>query len=615
MAIMFNEKGDVFTLRPISDEWQPFNVQLRDVVNVWASRTDLLTYAGPDAGRGIAPALYSHTNKEIDLNTDVAFGKGVSPELIKDFRNRTVQFQWIRAAGLALHESMHAQYTTADWSAVHGGIVKAYGKQAKDVWNAFQNLEESRIEKRGVEKFPENRAFLRGSALYLVDLPKVDDEGVKIDYAAAPNIADLVFILSALGMARVDAGVLDRKDVKEISKLISEVIPPATRKTLRRIWREFHELDDWHPDDLKRMVELSKEWVDLLQTARDQNPAPKSGPDEDAYREFLKRFLKAFMEDQSSTGQAAQTEAGEQERTEISLEKLKHKQEESTRHEANKTIADEIFPKSLFDSGRGTTYHNTRSVVVEERSPSLDERKMAVTIAKAFEKAKYRDRIITTQTTARPPGRLNTSLAMQGRAIKAAGGHSTVEPWKSATRKHVEDPSLRLGIMGDISGSMSSTMPAMAVATWVMQEAAYRIQGKVASVYFGGTVFSVLKPGEHQDKVTTFSAPDSSHAFDKAFRALDGALNLLDGEGARLLIINSDGNYGQDELKAVIKWLKLCKAKGVAVVWLGLRHGDNEELCTKTGATYVPVNGGSVLAAAEAIGKACTQALTGASRG
>jgi hypothetical protein len=122
--------------------------------------------------------------------------------------------------------------------------------------------------------------------------------------------------------------------------------------------------------------------------------------------------------------------------------------------------------------------------------------------------------------------------------------------------------------MVDISGSMSSAMQPMAATAWVMSEAVRRVQGKAAMVYYGQDVFPTLKPGQHLTEVNVYSAPDGTEKFNKAFKALDGALNLLHGRGARLLVVVSDGCYTEDELAKAEHWMRRCHETGVAVLWL-----------------------------------------------
>jgi formylmethanofuran:tetrahydromethanopterin formyltransferase len=87
-------------------------------------------------------------------------------------------------------------------------------------------------------------------------------------------------------------------------------------------------------------------------------------------------------------------------------------------------------------------------------------------------------------------------------------------------------------------------------------------------VYYGSGVFPTLKPGQHLPEVNVYTAPDGTEKFDKAFKALDGSLNLLNGTGARLLVVVSDGCYTPDEIENAKKWVRECEKSGVAIMWL-----------------------------------------------
>ena len=186
------------------------------------------------------------------------------------------------------------------------------------------------------------------------------------------------------------------------------------------------------------------------------------------------------------------------------------------------------------------------------------------------------------------------------------------EPWNRIQRKHTEDPNLTIGVMVDISGSMSSAMEPLASAAWILSEATRRVQGKVAMVYYGSAVFPTLKAGQHLTDVNVYTAPDGTERFDEAFKALDGSLDLLHGSGARMLVVVSDGEYTGDEQIATRKWLDRCDKAGVGVLWLDAGHygGSAERRYGKNNVAQFVELGRSVTDAANEIGKAATKALT-----
>jgi hypothetical protein len=110
-------------------------------------------------------------------------------------------------------------------------------------------------------------------------------------------------------------------------------------------------------------------------------------------------------------------------------------------------------------------------------------------------------------------------------------------------------------------------------------------------------------------EVKVYTAPDGTEKFDEAFRAVDGALNLLHGGGARLLVIVSDGVYTSEQSAKAKRWMRRCAEEGVAVVWLPFDHGV---MAKDIGGEHSVVLGGafSPTDAAQKIGQACADAIT-----
>lgn len=224
---------------------------------------------------------------------------------------------------------------------------------------------------------------------------------------------------------------------------------------------------------------------------------------------------------------------------------------------------------------------DTRSYKALSRDATTQERAAAVKIAQMLEKAKYRDRDETKINSIVPPGRLRTGALVQAAALKSKGAMAQTEPWRRKVRKHTDDPVLTIGVMVDISGSMGDAMEPMATTAWVMSEAVRRIQGRAAMVYFGQDVFPTLKPGQHLTQVDVYTAPDGTEKFNKAFKALDGSMNLLHGSGARLLVIVSDGCYPAVERAAANRWVTECSRNGVGVLWLTFDDGSDAKVLTR----------------------------------
>lgn len=624
MPSHFGENPNSSARRRVAPEWLKLTSQVGDQANIWSERGNLVAYIGKDGGQGIAPALFDPERSEIEVNTEFAFGEFVKPEDINDFTYRDTHFEWPKAAGLVMHEAMHARHTPS--------FKKAYDDlKAMDAppraFEYFKLLEESRIEANGVEHYPKDKAFLRASALTLVNM---DSEELK--KSAETHPVEFAINSATLALARVDAGVLRRGDVTRIQEQVNKHIALKHRKKMRKLWREFQLLSP--ADKYARMLDIAIEYANIVKEVRTDNDLEEepqqsgqgSGSGDgsggsgegreltEEEKEALGDILEALGDSLIDAETGSYREAQDQKRGEEREREVAARKRAEREQKENQDASKKVFQKDEDGNPRSVnsqiTDGLTHSRLTKKRPPTIEERATANKISKALERAKYRDRIETEIRTQNPPGKLKTGAAMQGRAIEVNGGLNNADPWEKTYRRHVEDPNLTLGIMCDISGSMDGTMAPMASAVWIMNEAGRRIRATTAAVYYGGAVFPVLHPGQVLKEVNQYSASDSTEEFDLAFKAMDGALNLLNGNGARLLIICSDGNYRGDIIPKCKKWLQRCRQQGVAVVWLGLSSGRAKEMCEESGAHYVELFDGDIVGAANVIGKACEQALT-----
>lgn len=529
-------------------EWLKLGGQIANVTNKLSGREDIIVYCGPGAGEG-APACFKPTIAEMEINIEVCFGETAEPRFIKPLDKRRNQFDYPVPMGAVTHEAAHAEWST--WSLEEHAKHKDYFE--RELVTLF---EESRVERLAVDKHPKNRSFLRACALTIV-MGDVDPD--KTEASGSFALAGLIL----LTLARVDAGVLEKEDVEKVAEKAEEVFGKDLMKELRKVWRraQAHVIHDkWVP-----LLDLAKEFLKLMKDAGfDPYEEAKRAGGGSAGAEALKELMGAMGEMAEET----EIKAGEEgtstmiaERREEEAAERKAKAEEKKEHEKT---AEKVFQKHSGPAG----VYGTSSELDIERDPKPAERAAANTVGAMLEKAKYHDRVVTVGRAPMPPGKLNTAAAMQGDADRARGAMTTAEPWKVKRRHHTQDPTLKVGIMVDISGSMGSAMEPMGVTAWVFSEAVRRIQGEAAMIYYGGAVFPVLRKGQALDKVRIYSAPDGTEEFDDAFIALDGELNLLHGSGARLLVIVSDCQYRPDQEPLLRKWLNRCSEAGVGVIIL-----------------------------------------------
>ncbi len=88
-----------------------------------------------------------------------------------------------------------------------------------------------------------------------------------------------------------------------------------------------------------------------------------------------------------------------------------------------------------------------------------------------MDKAKYRERSTTEYYSNEPTGRIRVRKASQNKALEDRGVMGTNPAWRKKARKHTDDPTLKLGIMVDVSGSMMNAMQAMGQTAWILSEA------------------------------------------------------------------------------------------------------------------------------------------------
>lgn len=576
-------------------KWLAVGKQIGEMANEWAVRNDLIAYVGPGAG-GPAPACFIPASAEIEVNVDVAFGYGVEPADIA-INTRDGRYEFPRATGAIMHEAFHARFSR--WS-----MEKAREALTGEEFSALVLLEEARIEEQGIRVMPKARPFLRACALDLVIADARESFGSESSTNGAANLVGLVY-------SRVDAGILPLHDVMEVTDLLDDFLGLDVVNALREIATKARE-HSVH-GDATDLYPLAREWAALVrEVAEDkgEDASPEKGDGEgeggsgSEMSEALQDMMDALEDAAEGSAIGANDALDDAEQAERYEDVVSERAEQAREIRDNKGVANKVFGKgsSVIDFGK------SHSELALTRSPKPEERAAAIQVATMLEKAKYRERDVVEVSTAIPAGRLHARAMVQGAALKSRGIMTQVEPWRKKVRKSTDEPTLTVGVLVDISGSMGDAMNPMATTAYVMGEASKRVQGKCAMVYYGNDVFPTLRPGERPDEVRVYTAPDGTEKFDSAFRALDGTLDLLHGQGARLLVIVSDGAYTTDETASAKKWMRRCGEEGVAVVWLPFDRGDD--------AARIAGDHGTVLAgkfspteAATKIGKACADAL------
>lgn len=589
------------------DEWLSVGASIGRLVNDWSYRSDLVVNLGEETSNK-APALFNPKSAEVEVSIP-AFA-GATPEEVGDLTKRVQQLEHPVVSGAVFHEACHARYSR--WS-----LEQAHKDLNDKEFGAIMLLEEGRIESWGVRTSPTNQVLLYSCAMKIV-LADLESYLPTLDTVAG------CARLAGLSLARVSAGVLNEDDVEPVRVAIEPVLSADTLAKLVSVWERFQAHAD-HEVAEGNLYDLAKEWVSIIEERQEEvGEEVGSGMGESSegessegegsggeLSEVAKKIIEALTEASENAEISVREAVNEAQIQQEWADEVESKNDKAKENAENKSIAKEVF-----QSGAGTgeaPKSASRSRLIETRKPTAEERASAVKIARLLEKAKYRNRSEVVINSPVPGGKLRTRSVIQAQALKSKGINQQVDVWRRTKRKHTDQPDFKVGMMVDISGSMGSAMLPMATTAWALSEAVRRIQGTAAMVYFGEDVFPTLKPGQSLREVQVYSAPDNTERFTKGFKALDGAMNLTNGTGARLLVVVSDGYYQYEERQNAVNLINKASANGVAVLWIQMNTGMNvaENYLAQTPAKVVTIDTKQPATEwAEIIGKAGADVLT-----
>jgi hypothetical protein len=203
------------------------------------------------------------------------------------------------------------------------------------------------------------------------------------------------------------------------------------------------------------------------------------------------------------------------------------------------------------------------------RPPTGEERRAAVQLAKELEMVTYPSRQKIKVATQIPPGTVVMGQAMLYTQQRLTNAELTAKPFRTLHRERTIKTPLIVGGICDISGSMSGAQEPLGVSRWILSEAIHRVGGTMAVALMGNTGYPIQAPHERVKSVEVYHANGPHEDFPHAFRLIDGALDIIDSPGARLLVIITDGNFVMTgAVEYAEKMMDLCRKSGVAVIWL-----------------------------------------------
>jgi VWA domain containing CoxE-like protein len=422
---------------------------------------------------------------------------------VADPRRAAHKRQVPTAYGLLVHEAGHAAHSR--WLPVPPGTPPI-------VADAALLLEESRAESHQRARRRGDRRWLRHTVTTLL----TGDEAPVDDPWHAGQVAGLL-------LARVDARIITAKDVRTARAAVLGILGRQCLAALRDIWRAAHTTAD---TDTDTMIELGWRWCRTL------------GIDPTTHPDVPVADLGVFA------GQLA-----------AALADLLAADQGITASE----YLDRDLNRQL--SGRYAT-----PPAWPRRDSTTVEQDAARKLAARLRRARTDNPEPARQPSVLPPGRLRTRVAITADAQRAAGAIPTAAPWQRRAELPPDKPTLHLGILVDLSGSMSEYATALSSAGWMLAHAAHRNQAVVATIGFSDDVTVLVPPRQRPQHVLQMQAGGGTSAFVEAVKLANRLLELRNRRRQRLLAVVSDGWV--DNPDATQKLLSTLHRSGCGVLWL-----------------------------------------------
>ncbi|MEU4077682.1 VWA domain-containing protein [Streptomyces venezuelae] len=549
----------------LADAREALARRLGSIINTLADRDDVLLTMVWDGAPTADAAWFDPRLIKVTVNGAVALKDGVHPDHV-DPLSISGRLRHPVIVGMSAHEAAHARSTRwGEWDTSAG----------RAVIRAAVLLEEPRIEARHLQERPQDRVFLRACASNIV-LPAQDSASSLYDRWRAAAGAALI-------LGRVDAGVLTETEVQPVSTAVEDVLGPADLAALRALWQEVLTLDD---GDQHGLLDVARRWVEVVGADDDADlpgvgcasgePHAGSTADDSDGSDMIGAAVAAVAVAASVQAQISTGALPDPEQERRAEEEAARRQQER-RAEASAQQAAQQAARRVFTPAPAPSSHRARprSPVSGHRAPTPVERAAARRLGAALAKAQFREPARVRVASALPPGRLSGRDAMLGAAQRGLGMPVTVRPFRSRKRTLSPEPPVAVGVAVDVSASMRAYTSIIASTAWMFAHGTREVAGKAATVAFGTAVTPIVSPGQPPSQVTEFHANDNNHRFTEATNALDGALGLARRDGARVLVIVSDGHWEPEERRGGERLVRRLIRAGVHVLWFCLDPGSN----------------------------------------
>jgi Mg-chelatase subunit ChlD len=234
------------------------------------------------------------------------------------------------------------------------------------------------------------------------------------------------------------------------------------------------------------------------------------------------------------------------------------------------------------------------------RDPTSEEVAAARQLGRRLQHARTRHREPASTPSPVPPGRLRTRQAITADAQIAAGMIATAQQWHRRTTQPPIKPTLHLGVLVDISGSMHPYATRLASAGWILANGARRSDAITTTIAFADTATLLVPPRQRPHQVLQMRAGGGTSGFCDAVKLADQLLDLRRRTSLRMLAVVSDGDL--PDQTAAQKLITTLHRSGCPVLWL--RPKD------MPGHTYTDTTTIEVADPIHAVDEICTAAIS-----
>ena len=202
------------------------------------------------------------------------------------------------------------------------------------------------------------------------------------------------------------------------------------------------------------------------------------------------------------------------------------------------------------------------------RKPTQPERAAARSASREIKTAIVKGTRLTDYNSQHGPGRFRTEEAVRSLVSRKAGTRAHgLKPFIKTRRLPMPDTPVSLGVVIDMSASMEGLAKIAHSLRWMATEATHEAGGKVAVAgWSAGHAWPLQAPDERDRLIRQPECEAGHHAFTASWWLVNQALNLMDGDGARTLLVFTDWWLDGSEVAAARKILVDCERAGVGVV-------------------------------------------------